>query len=57
MRGYITCKHCHGIGKIFKWWIFPKTCPYCNGLGDIWVDNYANDTDKIKIYTKICKLF
>ena len=39
MRGYITCKHCHGIGKIFKCWIFPKTCPYCNGLGDIWVDN------------------
>ena len=39
MRGYITCKHCHGIGKNIKWWIFPKTCPYCNGLGDIWVDN------------------
>ena len=37
--GQITCKHCHGIGKIFKWWIFPKICPYCNGLGDIWVDN------------------
>ena len=39
MRGYITCKHCQGIGKTFKWWIFPKVCPYCNGLGDIWVDN------------------
>ena len=37
--GYIICKHCHGIGKIFKWRIFPKTCPYCNRLGDIWVDN------------------
>ena len=39
MRGWITCKHCKGIGKIYKWWIFSKKCPYCNGLGDIWVDN------------------
>lgn len=39
MRGYVTCKHCHGIGKTFKWLIFPKSCPYCNGLGDIYLDS------------------
>ena len=39
MRGYITCKYCKGIGKTYKWWIFPKQCPYCNGFGDFWVDN------------------
>ena len=39
MRGYVTCKHCKGIGKTYKWWIFPKQCPYCKGFGDFWVDN------------------
>lgn len=39
MRGYVTCKHCKGIGKTFKWLIFPKSCPYCNGMGYIWMDS------------------
>lgn len=39
MKGYISCKHCHGIGKTFKWRIFPETCTCCNGSGYIWVDN------------------
>ena len=35
MRGYAICKHCKGVGKTFKWLIFPKRCPYCNGMGYI----------------------
>ena len=51
MTGYVTCKHCHGVGKTFKWLIFPKCCPYCNGLGDIWlnstcaIDEYYENKD------------
>ena len=46
------CKHCKGIGKIFKWLIFSKRCPYCNGLGDIWVDNIDKYFEEQEIKTK-----
>lgn len=52
MRGWVTCKHCKGIGKTFKWLIFPKSCPYCNGLGDIWVDNIDKYFEEQEIKTK-----
>lgn len=37
MRGYVTCKHCKGVGKTFKWLIFSQYCSYCNGMGYIWL--------------------
>ncbi len=37
MKGYVTCKHCKGVGKTYKWFIFPKRCPYCKGLGFNWM--------------------
>ena len=52
MRGYVTCKHCKGIGKTFKLLIFPKRCPYCNGLGDIWVDNIDKYFEEQEIKAK-----
>ena len=48
MRGYVTCKYCHGVGKTFKWLIFPKYCQYCNGMGHIWL----NSTRAIDEYYK-----
>lgn len=45
MRGYVTCKHCHGVGKTYKWFIFPKHCSYCNGMGSIWL-NSERDIDE-----------
>ena len=52
MMGYVTCKHCKGIGKTFKLLIFPKRCPYCNGLGDIWVDNIDKYFEEQKLKDK-----
>ena len=48
MTGYVTCKHCKGVGKTFKWVIFSKHCPYCNGMGYIWM----NSTQAIDDYYK-----
>jgi len=39
MRGYVTCKHCKGTGKKFRFQIIPIPCQCCNGKGVIWVDN------------------
>lgn len=52
MRGYVTCKHCKGIGKTVKLLIFSKRCPYCNGLGDIWVDNIDKYFEEQEIKAK-----
>lgn len=39
MRGFVTCEHCKGTGKKFRFQIIPISCPHCNGTGAIWVDN------------------
>ena len=52
MRGWVTCRYCKGVGKTFKWLIFPKRCPYCNGLGDIWVDNIHKYFEELELKNK-----
>lgn len=62
MRGFITCKHCKGVGRIYKCLIIPIECKCCNGRGYIWAENiyeyYENleKSEKSNVINKVNKI-
>lgn len=52
MTGWMTCEHCKGVGKTFKWLIFPMECYYCKGIGYVWADNVEEYFRSLTEYKK-----